>query len=119
MKHQLINSSTQEILFSNVFIPKSHFRRVLGLIGKRALDEGVALMITGCGSIHTHFMCFNMDAIFVDKSLKVQSIYKNIRPWRFVFAGPSSYSVIEFTSGLFDYQKVKLGDQLRVGNSDS
>ena len=116
MRHQIINSRTQEVLFSNVFIPKSYLRRALGLMGRRALGEGKALMITHCGSIHTHFMRFTMDAIFVDKNLEVQSIYKNIKPWHFVFAGPSSYSVIEFTSGCFDYQKVSIGDQLSVGS---
>lgn len=106
MRCKIINSNTQEVLFEEVFIAKNYFRRALGLMGQRALNKGEALMITRCGSIHTHFMRFTMDAIFVDKDLRVQSIHKNVKPWSFVFSGPSSYSVIEFTSGLFDYKNV-------------
>ena len=116
MRYKIINSRTREVLFPNTFIPKSYLRRALGLMGRKALSRGSALMITQCGSIHTHFMRFTMDAIFVDKNLKVQSIHKNIKPWRFVFVGPSSYSVIEFTSDYFDYRKVNIGDQLSVGS---
>ena len=116
MTSQILHTQTQEILFPYVFIPKNYFHRVFGLMGRKALDKGCALMITHCGSIHTHFMRFAIDAIFVDKYLKIQSIYKNIKPWSFVFAGPSSYSVIEFTSDHFDYTRIKIGDQLSVGN---
>ena len=114
--NSIVNLRTHEVLFSHVFVPTTFLKRTLGLMGQKALEEGAALMITRCGSIHTHFMRFAMDAIFVDKDLKVQSIYKNIKPWRFVFAGPTSYSVIEFTSDYFDYRKIRLGDQLSVGN---
>ena len=116
MRQQIIHTTTQEILFPHAIIPKSYFRRLIGLMGQEALERGSALMITGCGAIHTHFMKFTIDIIFVDKDLRIRSIYKNVRPWRFVFAGPPSYSVIEFTSGYFDYEKINIGDQLYVGS---
>ena len=114
MIHKIIHTPTQEILFPHVSIPKNYFRRAFGLMGRKALDEGCALMITRCRSIHTHFMRFTIDAIFVDKDLKIQSIHKNIKPWSFVFAGSGAHSVLEFTSHHFDYKKIKIGDQLSV-----
>jgi uncharacterized membrane protein (UPF0127 family) len=52
-----------------------------------------------CNSIHTAFMKFPIDVLFVDKDLKVVSVYENLKPWRITRLHFRASSVIELPAG--------------------
>src|SRR5919201_6427068 len=56
--------------------------RMLGLLGRRALDPGEGLMITRAFAIHTLFMSFAIDAVFLDARFSVIGVRSRLRPWR-------------------------------------
>ena len=114
MASQLKNITKESTLSQNVTLATSWFARAKGLLGKKSLTLGDALWIDNCNNIHTMFMKFSIDVIFVDKKLIVKNIYRNIPPWRPLYVSWRAHSVFEFTAGSVSLEAVEVGDQLYV-----
>ncbi|QDK39608.1 DUF192 domain-containing protein [Bdellovibrio sp. NC01] len=111
----LQNKSTNVNLVPNLEVAKTFWSRGKGLLGRKNLSEDAALWIHQCNSIHTCFMQFSIDCVFVDKNLKVKAIYKDVKPWRMVFPVWGASSVIEMAAGTSSKLNISVGDQLYVG----
>ena len=57
--------------------------RLLGLIPRGGLGAEEGLWLEPCAMIHMCFMRFPIDAVFLDKDLKVLRVLENFQPWRF------------------------------------
>jgi uncharacterized protein len=82
--------------------------RGLALRARLAPDEGLYLATS---SIHTHFMRFPIDALFLDKELCVVDIEENMRPWR-VAVRRGAHAVVEIAAGEAARRNVGVGDEL-------
>lgn len=111
----LKNLTRKEVLANQVEKTSGFFGRMKGLMGKSSFDQNHVLWIPYCNSIHTFFMRFPIDVIFVDKNLIVKSVYKNIKPWRVLWPIWGASSVFEFSSGHLQKTIIEKGDQLYVG----
>ena len=111
----LLNKTTNQELIANLEVAKTFWSRGKGLLGRSSLAEEQALWIHQCNSIHTCFMKFAIDCVFVDKNLKVKAIYRDVKPWRLVLPIWGASSVIEMASGTSSKLKISVGDQLYVG----
>jgi uncharacterized membrane protein (UPF0127 family) len=68
-------------------------------MGKGAAGNA-ALLLEPCNSIHTCFMRFEIDAVFLDEAGVVVKIYNNIKPWRFILPVKNSRATLELAQGL-------------------
>lgn len=81
-------------------IADNFLSRAAGLMFRRRLPPGEGLLITRCRSIHTFFMRFPIDAIFLDADGNPVKTVRNISPWRlFIYGGHSATQVLEVPSG--------------------
>lgn len=103
-----------ELLLDELSIAESFWARGKGLLGRKSLSPNEALWIRPCNNIHTLFMKFKIDCIFIDRNMQIKNLVRNIRPYRFVGPFWKSYSVIETTAGFIDQKKVEIGDHLYV-----
>lgn len=105
-----------EVLFQNLEVVEGYWNRMMGLMGRGQLDEQQALFFDHCNAIHTCFMKFSIDCVFLDEKGIVKKVYHNIRPWR--MAGPvwGAKSVVEMTAGMALKNKIQLGDHLLCGH---
>jgi uncharacterized membrane protein (UPF0127 family) len=72
--------------------------RLRGLMGRRALAPGEGLLLRPTPSIHTWFMRFAIDAVFLDSELRVLGVRPELGPWR--FAGRrQTRAVLELAGG--------------------
>ena len=110
----LQNARSREIIAERVELALTRRQRRRGLLNRSALAPDAALVLAPCFAIHTAFMQFAIDVIFVDRQGFVQRIVRNLKPWRIV-ASPKAYAAIELAAGALDTQTVREGDQLRVG----
>ena len=88
-------------------------RRRRGLLGRTGLDPGVAMILAPCGSVHTFFMHFPIDVIFVGRDGIIVKICQCLKPWRTAFAW-GAFAAIEFSAGVAAREDVKRGDSLVV-----
>lgn len=108
------NDEKAEMLSENLEIAESLFSRGKGLLGRTHLAEGQALWIKPCNNIHTFFMKFTIDCVFINKNSKIEKVYSKVKPFR--IKGPvwKAYSVIEFSEGIIEKWNLQPGDQLHV-----
>ena len=72
--------------------------RMRGLLGRKSLEPGQGMLITKTSSIHTAFMAFPIDAVFLDKELRVRAVVPEIPPFRASWKR-GSRSVLELPAG--------------------
>ncbi len=74
---------TNRTLAWQVEIAESYFARMTGLIGRKMLEEGCGLLLKKCPSVHTFFMSFPIDVLYLDDDNTVVAVETNLKPWRF------------------------------------
>lgn len=85
--------------------------RLLGLAGRRALAAGEGLLLPRTRSVHTHFMRFPLDVVFLDADGRVVRVAEAVRPWR--GAGDRrARSVLELAAGEARRRGLRVGDVL-------
>ena len=110
---QLMNSQNQ-VLISHLKVADGMWSRMKGLLGMETLPSQEALWIHRCNSIHTFFMNFSIDCVFLDSDLKVKALKEQIKPSRMTFPIWGARSVIEMKSGQIRDLGLKVGEQLHV-----
>lgn len=71
------------IVVRQVEVAKSLKERLIGLIGRSWLPDGQGLLIRQCSSVHTFFMRFPIDVVYLDSKLVVIAVDAYLKPWRF------------------------------------
>jgi uncharacterized membrane protein (UPF0127 family) len=82
-----------------------------GLLGRKALPVGHGLLIRPTWSVHTAFMRFAIDVVFLDEELTVLKVTRRLRPWR-ASARLRAHSVLELPAGECDRVGIVVGDRL-------
>lgn len=87
--------------------------RMRGLMGRRGLPAGEGLLLSPAPAIHTAFMRFPIDALFLDRDLTVLKIVERLRPWR-IASERRAHSVLEMSAGESGRRGVKVDDRLEL-----
>lgn len=77
---------------------ESFTARLCGLLGRRGLAEGHALLLQPCSAVHTLGMRFDIDVVFLGPDQGVLKIERGLRPWRFASCRRAR-SVLELAAG--------------------
>ena len=104
------------LVASNVTVAGSIFARLKGLLGKKGLKDGEGMYLEPCLQIHTCFMKFPIDVLFIDKSNIVIHIIKALKPFRFSGVYINAKAVIELASGVIEKTTIEIGDALLLEN---
>lgn len=96
-------------------VADTFWTRLVGLLNdKQPLEFGDGLWIKPCNSIHCMWMRFDIDAIFLDKQLKVVHLVHEMKPWRISKIVFSAHSVLELPAGLIAQTATQMGDQFEM-----
>ena len=102
---------TGEILAERVEVAATFWARLKGLMFRGSLPQGNALLLDPCPQIHTCFMRFSIDAVFLDKKDCVVAVIENLKPWRMSSFYIASHRTLELPNATLR-GRVKVGDQL-------
>ena len=69
------------------------------------------LLLVPCNSVHTCFVRFPVDVVFLDGHGCVLAVRRNLRPWRLAFGPRKTHAVLEVLAGAAD---VQAGEKLRL-----
>ena len=86
--------------------------RARGLMFLKSTDK--ALLLLPCNSIHTFFMRFPIDALFVDRNNRIVQIIRDIKPFRIILPVFKASKVLEIPCGLLDSSDLRPGDLLHL-----
>jgi uncharacterized membrane protein (UPF0127 family) len=111
---KVYNSTQNNIISEDAKVAQNFVTRTIGLLLKKSFLKGEALIIKPCCSIHTFFMRFAIDVVFVNKKNEVVASYSNVVPWRVLPIHPSSWYVIELPVGSVEACNVCKGDLIAI-----
>lgn len=111
MTERLINDRTNETVLPEVERAQGAWGSFRGLMLKKSIPAGYGLLFAPAQGIHTQFMRFPIDLIFLDQDGKIVKIHDAMPPWRFDFKRAAM--VVETTAGAAAAAQLREGDQLR------
>lgn len=115
---QLINKSKNNILVENLFLADSFWSRMKGLMGKKDLAENDGLLLVPCNSVHSMFMRFPIDLLFLDQNFTVIRIIERFKPWKATPIFRDCCQVVELKAGVALKKGVSIEDKLEIIKSD-
>jgi uncharacterized membrane protein (UPF0127 family) len=113
-KIRVQNVTRGESLVTEGRVADTAWTRLKGLIGSRPLEDGEGLLIVPCQSIHTHFMGFPIDVLYVDAANRVVGLHHGLPPWRFGRIHLRARFVVELPAGTVEATGTELGDRLSI-----
>lgn len=96
----------------SVSIASTFWERAVGLLGASQLERNASLLIQPCSDIHTYFMRFNIDVVFLARDYRVLSVKESVPSFRFVFGPKGAVAVLELGAGVAAVCGISVGDQL-------
>lgn len=111
---KLYHRSSGVCLAENLVLANTALKRLRGLLGRSSLAPHEALWLRPCNSIHTFWMRFAIDVIFVDRQLRIVRLVENLRPFRLTRPSWQAASVIEMAAHSISHFALQVGDELRV-----
>jgi len=109
---KIINTTKNSVVANEVIIANTPFMRMKGLLGKKELKKGQALILDPCNSIHTFFMRFPIDILFLDKNNKIIKTISCLKPFRLTSIYFNATSAVELPIGTIQSLSIQKGDIL-------
>jgi len=109
---RVLNETKGTVVAEQARIADGFWSRFWGLMGKGSLPEGQGLLLKPSNSIHTAFMRFAIDVVFVDREMKVVKVAPEMRPFRVALAFGGAHSALELPAGAASQAQIAPGDQL-------
>lgn len=106
------NQTRTTIIANRVERAHTSLKRMKGLLGKTSMEKDYGLWISPCKSIHTFFMNFPIDVIFLSPNNQVVNLIHSIKPFRLSKWVGSAKSVLELSSGAIEESGTQIGDQV-------
>lgn len=110
------NKTRQTFLATQMRVANTHLSRLRGLMGMkpRRFPHGQALWIVPCHGVHTWFMRFAVDVVYLDRDNTVIHIEEGLRPWRFAPIRMDAGSVIEVPPHTVFNSGTRIGDRFEL-----
>jgi uncharacterized membrane protein (UPF0127 family) len=109
--HVLENARTQRVIADRLLTAFDSRSRRQGLLGRDGLPDGTALIIAPSNAVHTFFMRFSIDLLFVRRDGLVINVRSAVRPWRMAVS-LRAFAVIELPAGSLAQSNTTAGDHL-------
>ncbi len=111
---RIVNETKQTELGERVEVARSFWKRGIGLMLRSGLSTGTGLVIDPCSSIHTMWMRFPIDVLYVDKDGTIKRVDEAMKPWRFGPLFVRGKYVIELPPGTIRSTETEQGDQIQL-----
>jgi len=111
VKYRLRNVTRGTVLGEAIDIADTSAKRTTGLLKHSELRAGEGLWIVPCEGVHTFFMKFPLDLVYIDKKNVVRKAVANVPPWR-VSLCLMAHSIVELPVGTIEGSATRKGDAL-------
>ena len=110
----VINASQDKVIAQEVSVANTFLKRLVGLLGRKGLPPQQGLIIKPSKMVHTFFMNFSLDLIFLDKQNRIVELVERIPPYRISPFVVKAEKVIELKAGIIESREVRIGDKLEI-----
>ena len=110
---QELRTSRNRLIASIVVLAGDSASRRKGLLSRAEFPAGEALIIAPCNAVHTFFMKFPVDLLYVARDGRVLKIRERVAPWR-MSGCLTAFATIELPTGTIAVSEVETGDTLHL-----
>jgi uncharacterized membrane protein (UPF0127 family) len=110
------NTTRDTEIADNLEVAGSGKQRTKGLLGRLGLARGEGMWIVPCEAVHTFFMKFPIDLIYLDRKHRVKKIRNDVPAWR-ISGCLSAHSVLELPAGTIRKSLTERGDLLEFAET--
>ena len=107
------NHTRGTVLGDRVDVADTSQKRRTGLLKFERLEPGQGLWIVPCESVHSFFMKFPIDLVYLDRNKTVRRVRKAMAPWR-ISVCLTAHSILELPAGTIERSRTEPGDQLEL-----
>ena len=111
---RITNETRGAVIADRAFEARGFWPRLVGLLGRSSLEQGEALLLDPCTSVHTAFMRFSIDVLYLDREGRVVKTRPHLRPFRMSGVLRGGHSVIELPTGVIEATGTASGDQIKI-----
>jgi len=111
---RVLRREDKKVIVENLMIADRFLSRLKGLMLSKALPSNAGLLLKPCQSVHTFFMNYTIDVIFLDENNRIIGIENNMRPYHISKFYRKSQKVLEMNAGIIDLNNLKIGDNLEL-----
>jgi len=115
---KLRDAKTGKVILKNVVLADSFLKRFKGLMLKSRPARSHGLLFAfrkkGRHSVHTCFMRFAIDLVYLDDNGRIVEIKENLCPWRFYRPKSGAKYLLELPAGDANIFGLHLGQQLKI-----
>jgi hypothetical protein len=108
---RVTNATRGTVLATALEVADSGPKRNKGLLGRTGLDAGGGLWIVPCESVHTFFMKFPIDLVYLDRKHRIKKVCDSVPAWRLSVC-LSAHSILELPAGTIRSTRTERGDTL-------
>jgi len=116
---QLVNKTKNQLVVAHLAEANTLWSRLRGLLGRTSLPDDEGMLFDLNNSIHTFFMKFAIDVVFVDKNWRVVKTFAAVKPGRMIWPILTARATLEFSEGTIARAKIEIGDQLNVSGGEN
>jgi len=109
------NLTRNVVLAEGAEVADTSAKRRTGLLKHTHLEPGDGLWIVPCESVHSFFMKFAIDVVYLDRKQKIKKVRREMAPWR-ISGCLTAHSVLELPAGTLAETGTQAGDQLEIKN---
>lgn len=114
MNLRIVNTTRNNVIAEQCEQARSFLARGRGLMGRESLAPNDGLLIDPCSSIHTFFMRFPIDVIFIDRAGRVVGLQHAMPPGRPYAGAWGARATIELPAGVIAATDTQIGDQIEM-----
>jgi uncharacterized membrane protein (UPF0127 family) len=111
MSATLVNARSGQVLATAIAFAVTRASRRQGLLQRDGLAPSSGLLLKPCFAVHTAFMRFAIDVIFIDRAGAVTRVVRRLQPWR-IAGSWRAHAIIELAAGALSTRDVIVGDRL-------
>ncbi len=122
---QVLSLKNQRLIADKCIVAECFWDRLMGLMGRSELGDGEAMFFPRCNNLHTMFMRFPIDVVFLKpvahssggfkNYFNVVSIRRNVRPWRLLpVLDFQASDALELAEGSIDANAIEVGDEVCI-----
>jgi uncharacterized protein len=111
-KKIIICKKNNLVISDNVKYADTFFLKLKGLLVRNSIDKNECLIILDAKQIHSFFMKFSIDIIFLDKNKRVIALYNDFSPYKLTKIFFNSKYVLELHKGAIKEKNIQINDEL-------
>ena len=115
----MVNRTKGTLLGNHVALVDTWWGRLRGYLGRVRPVEGEGILLSPCNSIHTWWMSFSLDVVFLDADGGVLEVHEDLAPWSRPIRVSGARHVLEVPPGTVRASGTTVGDACAWSRSAS